>query len=113
MSNCPARNDLIACAMACSSETFGACTLSRRNLQKKSGSISLSYCWQEKKSSSVMISTWKPWKFTRNFSFSCAHEKIDLGGSLAYQFAFAFLSDMMNDFVRVVSSPPNEAIVAL
>jgi hypothetical protein len=37
---------------------------------------------------------------------------IDLGGSLVYQFAAAFLSDIMNDFARVVSPPPNEAIAA-
>jgi hypothetical protein len=47
-----------------------------------------------------------------NFSFSCAHDMIDLEGSLMYQFANAFLSDMMNDLVKVVSSPPNETIVA-
>jgi hypothetical protein len=38
---------------------------------------------------------------------------MDLGGNLAYQLADAFSSDMMNDLVRVVSSPPNEAIAAL
>jgi hypothetical protein len=37
---------------------------------------------------------------------------IDLGGSLAYQFTAAFSSDIMNDFARVVSSLPNEAIAA-
>jgi hypothetical protein len=37
---------------------------------------------------------------------------IDLGGSLAYQLATAFSSDMMNDLARVVSAPPNEAIAA-
>jgi hypothetical protein len=37
---------------------------------------------------------------------------IDLRGSLAYQLAAVFLSDIMNDLVRVVSSPPNEFIVA-
>jgi hypothetical protein len=42
----------------------------------------------------------------------CAHDVIDLGGSLAYQLAAVFLSDMINDLVRVVSSPPNEAIAA-
>jgi hypothetical protein len=36
---------------------------------------------------------------------------MDFGGSLAYQLP-AFLSDMMNDLVMVVSSPPNEAIAA-
>jgi hypothetical protein len=38
---------------------------------------------------------------------------IDLGGSLTYQLAAAFLSDMMNDMAMVVSSPSNEAIAAL
>jgi hypothetical protein len=37
---------------------------------------------------------------------------IDLGGSLMYQFATAFSSDMMNDLARVASSPRNEAIAA-
>jgi hypothetical protein len=37
---------------------------------------------------------------------------IDLEGSLAYQLAAAFLSDMLNDLARVVSSPPNEDIAA-
>jgi hypothetical protein len=36
---------------------------------------------------------------------------MDLGGSLAYYLTAAFLRDMMNDLVRVVSSPPDEAIV--
>jgi hypothetical protein len=43
---------------------------------------------------------------------SCAHGVIDLGGSHAYQLAAVFSSDMMNDLVRVVSSPLNEAIAA-
>jgi hypothetical protein len=37
---------------------------------------------------------------------------IDLNGSLVYQLAVAFSSDIMNDLVRVVSSPPNKAIAA-
>jgi hypothetical protein len=37
---------------------------------------------------------------------------IDLGGSLAYQLADAFSSDMMNDLVRFVLSPSNKAIAA-
>jgi hypothetical protein len=37
---------------------------------------------------------------------------MDLGCNLAYQVAVAFSSDMMNDLVRVVSSPPTEAIEA-
>jgi hypothetical protein len=37
---------------------------------------------------------------------------MDLGGSLANQLTAVFSSDMMNDLARVVSSPPNEAIVA-
>jgi hypothetical protein len=37
---------------------------------------------------------------------------IDLKGSLAYQLAAAFSSDIMNDLMRVVLSPPNEAIAA-
>jgi hypothetical protein len=45
-----------------------------------------------------------------NFSLSYAHDVMDLGGSLAYQFAAAFSSDMMNDLASVVLSPPNEAI---
>jgi hypothetical protein len=43
---------------------------------------------------------------------SYALDVMDLGGNLVYQFATAFSSDMMNDLVRVVSSPPNEAIAA-
>jgi hypothetical protein len=37
---------------------------------------------------------------------------MDLGDSLAYQLAAAFLSDMINDLARVVLSPLNEAIAA-
>jgi hypothetical protein len=37
---------------------------------------------------------------------------MDLDDSLAYQLAAAFSRDMMNDLVRVVSSPPDEAIAA-
>jgi hypothetical protein len=37
---------------------------------------------------------------------------MDLGGNLANQLVAAFSSDMMNDLVRVVSSPPDEAIAA-
>jgi hypothetical protein len=37
---------------------------------------------------------------------------MDLGGSLAYQLADAFSSDMTIDLVRVVLSPPNEVITA-
>jgi hypothetical protein len=43
-----ARSAFMACVMACSSETSGACALRRRKLQKKSGSVSFSYCWHEK-----------------------------------------------------------------
>jgi hypothetical protein len=43
---------------------------------------------------------------------SYAHDVMDLGGSLANQLAAVFSSDMINDLVRVVSSPPNEAIAA-
>jgi hypothetical protein len=43
---------------------------------------------------------------------NCAHDVIDLKGSLTYQLAATFLSDIMNDLVRVVSSPPNEVIAA-
>jgi hypothetical protein len=50
-----------------------------------------------RKSSSVVMSTGKPWKLTRNFSFNYAHDVIDLGGSLTYQLVAAFLSDMMKD----------------
>jgi hypothetical protein len=45
----PACNALIACVIACASKTSRACALSRRNLRKKSGNVSLSYYWQEKK----------------------------------------------------------------
>jgi hypothetical protein len=38
---------------------------------------------------------------------------MDLSGSLTYQLATAFSRDIMNDLVRVVSSPPDEAIAAL
>jgi hypothetical protein len=37
---------------------------------------------------------------------------MDLNGSLAYQLAATFLRDMMSDLVRVVTSPPDEAIMA-
>jgi hypothetical protein len=37
---------------------------------------------------------------------------MDLGGTLAYQLATAFSSDMINDLARVVSSPLNKAIAA-
>jgi hypothetical protein len=37
---------------------------------------------------------------------------MDLGGNLAYQLAAAFSSDMINNLVRVVSSPLNEATAA-
>jgi hypothetical protein len=43
----------------------------------------------------------------------CAYVAMDLGGNLVYQFAAAFLRDMMNNLARVVSSPPNVAIAAL
>jgi hypothetical protein len=36
---------------------------------------------------------------------------MDLDSSLAHQLAAAFSRDMMNDLERVVSLPPNEAIV--
>jgi hypothetical protein len=41
---------------------------------------------------------------------SSAHDVMDLGASLIYQ-AATFSRDMMNDLARVVSSPPDEAIV--
>jgi hypothetical protein len=50
---------------------------------------------------------------TRNFFFNRAHDIIDLKGSLTYQLAAAFLSNIMNDLARVVSSPQNKAIVTL
>jgi hypothetical protein len=37
---------------------------------------------------------------------------MDLGDNLAYQLAAAFMRDMMNDLVMVVSSPLDEAIMA-
>jgi hypothetical protein len=43
---------------------------------------------------------------------SIAYDAMDLGGSLAYQLAVAFLRDMVNDLSRVVSSLPDEAIAA-
>jgi hypothetical protein len=103
----------MVCVIAYSSKTSRACAFSRRNLRNKSGNVSLSYCWQEKKSSSVLTSAWKPWKLIRNFSFRCAHDVMDLEGNLAYQLVDAFSSDMINDLPSVVSSPPNEAIAAL
>jgi hypothetical protein len=60
----------------------------------------------------MLRSAWKPWKLTRNFSLSYAHDAMDLGGNVAYQLVPAFLRDMMNDLVRVVSSPPDEVIAA-
>jgi hypothetical protein len=81
-------------------------------MRKKSGSVPLSYCWREKKYSSVLRSARKPWKLTRNFSLICAHDAMDLGSNLVYQLATSFLRDMMNDLARVVSSPPDEAITA-
>jgi hypothetical protein len=36
----------------------------------------------------------------------------DFGCNLAYQFAVAPSSDIMKNFARVVSLPPDEAIVA-
>jgi hypothetical protein len=41
-----------------------------------------------------------------------AHDAMDLGINLAYQLVVAFLRDMMNDLVRVISSPLDEAIAA-
>jgi hypothetical protein len=49
----------------------------------------------------------------RNFSFKWPQDEIGLSCDLTYQFAAMPSSDMMNDFARVVSFPPNEAIVAL
>jgi hypothetical protein len=43
---------------------------------------------------------------------SYAHDAMDLSGSLVYQLVAIFSSDVMNDLVRVVSSPPNKAIAA-
>jgi hypothetical protein len=86
--------------------------LRQRNLWKKSDNVSLSYCWLDKKSSSVLSSAWKPWNLTRKFSFSCPQDVMDLRCNLAYQLAAAFLSGMMNDLARVLSSPPVEAIEA-
>jgi hypothetical protein len=60
----------------------------------------------------VLRSTWKPWKLTKNFSLSCTHDVMDLGGNLAYQLAAAFSRDMMNDLARVMSFLPDEAITA-
>jgi hypothetical protein len=102
----------MAYVIACSSETSGACALRRRNMRKKSDSVSLSYCWHDKKSSSLSRSAWKLWKLTRNFYLSCAHDAMHLSGSLAYQMTAAFSRDMMNDLARVVSSPLDEAIMA-
>jgi hypothetical protein len=101
---------LIAYVIACSSKTSGACALSRRNLQKKYGNVSLSYCWQEKKSSSLLTFAWKPWNLTSNFYLSYAHDVMDLGGSLAYQLATTFSSDMINDLARVIWSPQNDSL---
>jgi hypothetical protein len=79
-------------------------------MRKKSDSVSLSYCWHEKKSLSMLISSLKPYKLTRNFSLSSAHDVMDLGGSLAYQLAAPLSRDIMNDLARVVVSPLDEAI---
>jgi hypothetical protein len=81
-------------------------------MRKKSGNVSLLYYWQEKKFSSVLTSVWKPWKLTKNFSLSCAHDVMDLGGSLVYQLVAVLSSDMINDLARVITSPLNEAIAA-
>jgi hypothetical protein len=54
----------------------------------------------------------KALKLMRNFSFNSPHDVIDLSYNLAYLLAIAFSSDMMNDLVRVVLSPPAEAIAA-
>jgi hypothetical protein len=48
----------------------------------------------------------------RNFSFNWPLDVIDLSCSLVYQFVATFLSDMMNDLVRVVSFSPDETIAA-
>jgi hypothetical protein len=64
------------------------------------------------KKSSLVLSSRKPQKFTRNLSFSCPQDVMDLSCNFAYQLVAAFSRDMMNDFVRVVSSPPAEAIEA-
>jgi hypothetical protein len=37
---------------------------------------------------------------------------MDLDGNLMYQLVVAFSRDMINDLVRVVSFPPDEAIMA-
>jgi hypothetical protein len=47
-----------------------------------------------------------------NFSFNWAQDVIDLACSRAYQFTTTLSSDMMNDLVRVVLSPPDEAFAA-
>jgi hypothetical protein len=49
----------------------------------------------------------------RNFSLRWYQDVIDLGCNLAYQFAVTPSCDMINDLVRVVSLPPDEAIAAL
>jgi hypothetical protein len=98
--------------MVCLCETSEACALRQRNLRKKSGNVSLLFCWHDKKSSSIVRYAWKPWKLTRNFSLSCVHDAIDLSGNLAYQLVAAFLRDMMNDLARVISPPSDEAITA-
>jgi hypothetical protein len=48
----------------------------------------------------------------RNFSFNWPQEVIDLSYNLAYQFVVVLSSDMMNDFTKVISFPPDEAIAA-
>jgi hypothetical protein len=58
----------------------------------------------------VLIFAQKPWKLIRNFSFNWPQDVIDLGYDRVYQFAATLSSDMMNDLVRVVSSPPDKAI---
>jgi hypothetical protein len=66
----------------------------------------------DKKSSSMLSSTWNPWKFHKNFSLSCYQEYMHFGGSLQYQFATMFSREMMRDSARVALFPPGEVMSA-
>jgi hypothetical protein len=49
----------------------------------------------------------------REFYFNWPQEVIDVGCNIMDQFAAELSSDMMNDLVKVVPFPPDEAIAAL
>jgi hypothetical protein len=49
---------------------------------------------------------------SRNFTFSCGQEFMQLGGALEYQFVVASSKEMISNSKRVASSPPTEAMAA-